>query len=163
MILPKHHIKSEKLLDEIIGEEQYQQAGADVTLKAIFKFSSPGRIDFNNKERILSECEELQFDENEFVFLPKGFYKVRYNEIMRIPSTLAAYIMPRSTMLRCGATLHSALWDPGYEGRGEGLLEVGNENGITVKKNARIGQIVFMSLREEAKELYEGRYKGENI
>ena len=82
---------------------------------------------------------------------------------MRIPSTLAAYIMPRSTMLRCGATLHSALWDPGYEGRGEGLLEVGNENGITVKKNARIGQIVFMSLREEAKELYEGRYKGENI
>lgn len=163
MILPKQHIKDRNLIDEIIGEEQHQQAGTDVTLQHVFKFNSPGKVDFNNKERVLSECEQLQFDENDFVFLPKGFYKVRYNEIIRIPADLAAYIMPRSTMLRCGATLHSALWDPGYEGRGEGLLEVGNENGMYVKKNARIGQIVFMSLKEESQELYEGRYKGENI
>jgi dUTP pyrophosphatase len=163
MILPKQHIKNRNLIDEIIGEEQHQQAGTDVTLQKIFKFSSPGKVDFNNKERVLSECEQLEYDDNDFVFLPKGFYKVRYNEIIKIPSDLAAYIMPRSTMLRCGATLHSALWDPGYEGRGEGLLEVGNEQGMYVKKNARIGQIVFMSLSEETKELYTGQYKGENI
>jgi dUTP pyrophosphatase len=163
MILPKHQIKNRNLIDEIIGEEQHQQAGTDVTLQKIFKFNTPGKIDYNNKERVLSECEELEFGEDEFVFLPKGFYKVRYNEIIRIPSDLAAYIMPRSTMLRCGATLHSALWDPGYEGRGEGLLEVGNEKGLHLKKNARIGQIVFMSLNEETKDLYQGQYKGENI
>ncbi len=163
MILPKQHIKKRNLINELIGEEQHQQAGTDVTLQNIFKFNSPGKVDFNNKERVLSDCEQLEFDKEDFVFLSKGFYKVRYNEIISLPSDLAAYIMPRSTMLRCGATLHSALWDPGYEGRGEGLLEVGNEKGMYLKKNARIGQIVFMSLSEETKELYQGRYKGENI
>ena len=67
-----------------------------------------------------------------------------------------------TSILRCGADLNCALWDPGYEGRSEALLVVYNEHGITLKRNAKIGQLVFIRLSEEAKSLYEGQYKGEN-
>jgi len=58
--------------------------------------------------------------------------------------------------------LECAVWDPGYEGRSEALLIVRNEHGLVLKRNAKIGQMVFFRLADTAKELYEGRYKGEN-
>ena len=59
-------------------------------------------------------------------------------------------------------TLECAVWDPGYEGRSEALLIVRNEHGVTFKRNAKIGQMVFIRLSEDAKSLYDGVYKGEN-
>ncbi len=66
----------------------------------------------------------------------------------------------RTTLLRSGAKLGCALWDPGFEGMAEVLLSVLNPNGIRLKKNARIAQIVFFKLEKEARDLYNGIYKG---
>lgn len=159
MILPKHQIKS--LILDFFDETQFQPAGFDLTLKEVHKFSSSGKIDFDNKERILSKSVPLVFINDE-ISLPRGAYKVIYNEYVKIPANAAALCFPRSSLLRCGATLECAVWDPGYEGRSESLLIVHNENGIILKKNAKLGQLVFVKLADEAKELYNGRYKGEN-
>ncbi|MEM3422208.1 MAG: deoxyuridine 5'-triphosphate nucleotidohydrolase [Candidatus Bilamarchaeaceae archaeon] len=159
MIIPKHRMQS--FFSNFLSESQFQPAGFDMTMKEVYRFSSPGKIDFDNKERMLSTAERIDFVRDE-VFLPKGAYKVLYNEYVRIPSDVAAFCFPRSSLLRCGATLECAVWDPGYEGRSESLLVVHNENGIILKKNAKLGQIVFIKLLEETKELYNGRYKGEN-
>ncbi|MEI2760840.1 MAG: hypothetical protein V9E95_01180 [Methanothrix soehngenii] len=40
---------------------------------------------------------------------------------------------------------------------------VHNPSGLRLKKNARLMQLVFMRLENEAEKLYEGRYQGENI
>lgn len=149
------------VVSEFINESQFQPAGVDLTLKEVHKFAGAGKIDFDNKERKLSTTEVLPFN-SEDVFLAKGPYKVIYNEYVKIPSDAAALCFPRSSLLRCGASLECAVWDPGYEGRSESLLVVHNEHGLTLKRNAKIGQLVFVRLSDTAKQLYEGVYKGEN-
>jgi len=159
MILPKQYLTN--VIQKVISESQYQPAGIDVTLKEVKKFDSAGRIDFDNSTRKISDSSILEYNEEE-VHLKPGSYKVVFNEYVKIPADAAAICLPRSSILRCGADLNCALWDPGYEGRSEALLVVYNEHGITLRKNAKIGQLVFIKLSEKADSLYEGQYKGEN-
>jgi len=160
MILPKQHLEKNRIM-EVMHDSQFQPAGIDITLKEVYNFKSPGVIDFDNKERKISDVEPMQFND-EKVSLKPGAYKVIFNEYVMIPKDAAAMCLPRSSLLRCGVTLECALWDPGYEGRSEALLLVKNEHGITFKRNAKIGQMVFVKLSEAADSLYEGVYKGEN-
>lgn len=160
MILPKQQLESAKVI-EVLHSSQYQPAGIDISLKEAYGFKSAGVIDFDNKERKISEVEPLPF-EGDFVTLKPGAYKVIFNEYVRVPKDVAGMCLPRSSLLRCGVTLECAVWDPGYEGRSEALLIVKNEHGIKFKKDAKIGQMVFIRLSEAASTLYEGVYKGEN-
>ncbi len=159
MILPKHLLSS--FISGHLRESQFQPAGVDVTLKKILKFSTAGHIDFDNRERKISETEEIPFEE-EWAKLAPGSYKVIFNECVKIPQDAAALCLPRSSLLRSGITLECAVWDPGYEGRSEALLIISNPNGARLKKNAKIGQMIFIKLSEPAKDSYEGAYKGEN-
>jgi len=160
MILPKQHLEGSKLVD-VLHSSQFQPCGIDITLKEAYRFKTSGKIDFDNKERKISEVEPISFQSDELFLLP-GAYKVVFNEYVRIPKTVAALCLPRSSLLRCGASLECAVWDPGYEGRSEALLIVRNEHGLILKRDAKIGQMVFMKLSEETSSLYEGVYKGEN-
>ena len=160
MILPKQHLESANLMDSLHAS-QFQPCGIDITLKEAYRFKEAGKIDFDNKERKISGVEPLPFNSDD-VRLPRGSYKVLFNEYVRIPQDAAAICLPRSSLLRCGATLECALWDPGYEGRSEALLVVHNEHGITLKRNAKIGQMVFIRLSESSSASYSGVYKGEN-
>ncbi|MBI2079322.1 deoxyuridine 5'-triphosphate nucleotidohydrolase [Candidatus Micrarchaeota archaeon] len=159
MILPKQQITL--LISDLIHESQFQPCGVDITLKEAYKFRTAGKIDFDNKERKISEVEPVQF-QNEEVALQPGAYKVIFNEYVKIPKDAAAFCFPRSSLLRCGVTLECAVWDPGYEGRSEALLVVRNEHGLVLKKNAKIEQMVFVKLAEATSSLYSGVYKGEN-
>ncbi|MFA5050006.1 MAG: deoxyuridine 5'-triphosphate nucleotidohydrolase [Candidatus Micrarchaeia archaeon] len=161
MILPKQHLMFSKLMNEMIGDSQYQPAGIDITLKEIYSFKDTGIIDFDNSERKISSVEPIKF-ENDQVKLKTGAYKVIFNEYVKIPNHLVGFCFPRSSLLRCGAALECAVWDPGYEGRSEALLIIHNPHGIILKKNAKIGQMVFSHLVEETIEEYSGRYKWEN-
>ncbi|MFH0737077.1 MAG: deoxyuridine 5'-triphosphate nucleotidohydrolase [Candidatus Micrarchaeota archaeon] len=160
MLLPKQHLEAAKIF-EGLHESQFQPAGIDITLKEAYRFKNAGLIDFDNSERKISDVEPIAF-ESDRVSLAPGAYKVVFNEYVRIPKNVAGLCLPRSSLLRCGVTLECAVWDPGYEGRSEALLVVRNEHGISFKKGAKIGQMIFIRLAEDAATLYEGRYKGEN-
>ena len=69
---------------------------------------------------------------------------------------------PRSSLLRCGVTVGTAVWDAGYSGRSQSLMVIYNPQGIRLQKNARIIQLVFFQLTQET-EGYRGIYQGENI
>jgi len=142
---------------------QTQMCGMELTLQRVERFTSSGAVAFENSERKLSETESLEFDQSGWVDLPAGAYLVTFNEIVHIPGDVAALARARSTLLRCGASLQTALWDPGYRGRSQSLLVVHNPSGLRLKRNARLMQLVFMRLEDKAEKLYEGRYQGENI
>lgn len=144
-------------------KEQTQMCGVEMTLLRIDRFISAGSMAFDNKERTLPEMEEIEFEESGWVELKPGAYLVTFNEIVNIPQDMAALARPRSSILRSGATLETALWDPGYRGRSQSLLIVYNPNGLWLKKNARLMQLVFFRLEKEAEKGYNGRYQGENI
>ncbi len=159
MIFPKQSIFS--FISEHISDSQFQPAGVDITLNKVLSFSSPGNIDFDNSERKISKTSEVLFRDG-WAELGEGAYKVIFNEYVKIPRDAAAFCFPRSSLLRSGITLECAVWDPGYEGRSEALLLVKNPHGARLKKNARIGQLVFARLSEPSASSYEGIYKGEN-
>ena len=152
------------LVESMIDPEtQTQMCGVELTLQKIERFNSAGAVAFDNKERKLPETEPLNFDEMGWIELPAGSYLVTFNEIVNIPKDVTAMARARSTLLRCGATLETALWDPGYRGRSQSLLVVYNPQGLKLKKNARLMQLVFLRLEKEAEKLYSGKYQGENI
>ena len=152
------------LVESMIDPEtQTQMCGVELTLQKIERFITAGAVAFDNKERKLPETESLNFDEMGWIDLTAGAYLVTFNEIVNIPKDVTAMARARSTLLRCGATLETALWDPGYRGRSQSLLVVYNPRGLKLKKNARLMQLVFLRLEKEAEKLYSGKYQGENI
>lgn len=147
----------------IDADVQTQMCGVELTLQRIERFISPGAIAFDNRDRQLPETESVEFDGSGWAFLEKGAYQVTFNEIVSIPKDVAAIARPRSSLLRCGASLETALWDPGYRGRSQSLLVVHNPCGLRLMKNARLLQLVFLRLDKEAEKTYAGKYQGENI
>jgi dUTP pyrophosphatase len=73
-----------------------------------------------------------------------------------------ALARPRSSLLRCGVTVNTAVWDAGYSGRSQSLMVVYNSHGFRLQRNARLVQLVFLRLTEET-EGYHGAYQRENI
>ena len=156
--------KARGLVESMIDPEtQTQMCGVELTLQKIERFNSAGAVAFDNKERKLPETELVNFDEMGWIELTAGSYLVTFNEIVNIPKDVAAMARARSTLLRCGATLETALWDPGYRGRSQSLLVVYNPQGLKLKKDARLMQLVFLRLENEAEKLYSGKYQGENM
>ena len=147
----------------IDAETQTQMCGMELTLQKIERFASAGAVAFDNKERTLPEMVPIDFDESGWVHLPPGSYLVTFNEIVSIPRDVAALARARSTLQRCGASLETALWDPGYRGRSQSLLVVYNPCGLRLKKNARLMQLIFLRLEKDAEKVYAGKYQGENI
>jgi dUTP pyrophosphatase len=143
-------------------EEQLQPNGVDFTLRDICSLQSAGRIAVSNKERVVSKQSALTFDENGFIHLMPGIYSIIYNEIVNLPKNVMALATPRSSLLRCGVTVNTAVWDAGYSGRSESLLVVYNPQGFDLQKDSRIVQLVFFRLSGDT-EGYNGTYQCENI
>ena len=137
--------------------------GIDLTVRLVEEFRSAGVIDFSNASRVLAQTEKMEFDQDDYVFLNQGAYKIVLNEVVNIPNDLIAFAFPRSTLLRCGASAKSAIWDSGYRGRSTSLLTVFNPNGLKMKRNARIVQLIFFKTTKPVRETYSGIYQMENI
>ena len=152
------------LVEQMIDPDiQIQPNGIELTLQRIELHENSGAIAFDNSERKLPQTKNLDFDSEGWLHLPKGSYKIMFNEIVNIPKNIAAIAKPRSSLLRCGVTVETAVWDAGYSGRSESLLVVYNENGFKIKKNARVLQLLFFRLGEEVGKGYSGIYQNENI
>lgn len=134
--------------------------GLRLHLDRVFAFRGPGLLGSVNKK--LAEVEEVP-PANGIYKLEPGAYKVRYREVVRVPQNAVAMALPRSTLLRMGATIYTALWDPGYEGRGEGLLVVFNPYGIEIEVGAQVAQLLFIRLDRETSFVYRGSYQRENL
>ena len=155
--------QSNTLIDGYIDlEQQLQPNGFDITLRDIASLNTRGQIGVDNAQRQLPDLEPLNFDSQGFIELGPGIYMITYNEIVHIPTNLMALARPRSSLLRCGVSIGTAVWDAGYSGRSQSLMQVLNTRGFRVQKNARVAQLVFMTLSAET-EGYAGKYQNENL
>jgi dUTP pyrophosphatase len=137
---------------------QLQPNGIDLTIDRIWHYSSDGSLGGPTRAR-LPEREIVEPTADGWYRLAPGPYVVALHEWVRMPTFLMALARPRSTLLRIGAQLHTAVWDAGYEGRPETLLVVNNPFGIALAAEAAICQIVFFTLTERV-EGYHGAYQG---
>jgi dUTP pyrophosphatase len=142
--------------------QQLQPNGFDLTLRDVAMFENGGQMAADNASRRLPDLAPLVFDQFGYMELMAGSYMITYNEIVHIPTNLMALGRPRSSLLRCGVTIGTAVWDAGYNGRSQSLMVVHNPCGFRVQKHSRMMQLVFQSLTTDT-EGYAGRYQGENI
>jgi len=136
-------------------DEQVQPNGVDLTVDAVFEQVEPGRIGRDGKG--IGERDPVETEDDAFALSPGG-YVLRYGETVHIPEGQVGFIYPRSSLLRNSCMLNTAVWDAGYEGRGEGLLQV--HHAIEIERDARVAQIVFAEANHE--DTYDGSYQGEN-
>ena len=157
----RYLIETQQLVTDYVDlDEQLQPAGFDLSLKEVQAYRGGGSVDFTNKERVVAETEPIKSDADGWFNLTQGCYVVVYNEVVKMPLNLVALARSRSTVLRNGAAVETAVWDPGYHGRSSSLLVVHNPHGVRLKKDARIAQLVFYTT-DEVEEGYAGVYQNE--
>ena len=144
-------------------EEQIQPNGFDVTLSSVHTLDTPGRIGKEQNDRNTSATSLLEFDKEDRLHLPQGSFLITFNEIVSLPVDLMALGRPRSSLLRSGVAIHTAVWDAGYSGRSQALMNIYHPGGYNIQKNARVMQLVFIWLDSPTQQKYDGRYQGENI
>jgi dUTP pyrophosphatase len=144
-------------------DDQVQPNGLDLTLAEIHRFAGAGRVAVANRDRELPALEPIEWDQAGYVQLAPGAYHIVYNETVHLPLDLMALGRPRSSLGRCGATIHTAVWDAGYHGRSTSLLVVANPHGFALQRGARVMQLVFLKLARPAVSGYAGAYQGENV
>lgn len=154
--------KGELIKGYIDLDLQIQPCGFDLSLGSVEAFLDSGSVDFSNLERRLPSTRPLEPDPEGWFNLSRGSYLVVYNEVIKLPLDIAAVARPRSTLLRCGATLETAVWDPGYHGRSSSLLVIHNPRGIRLRRDARIAQLIFFRV-EGVEEGYRGIYQMERL
>lgn len=151
------------LLSDVIDlESQLQPNGIDLTLREVSIHRGQGAIGVYSDDRVLPELDVLAFDDDGWLTLKPGVYHILYNEVVDIPESLMAFGRPRSSLNRCGVTIHTAVWDCGYNGRSTSMLTVSNPDGFRIQRDARVMQLVFVGMSEAPAEGYRGRYQGEN-
>ena len=142
---------------EPLRDGQVQPNGVDLTLEAVFEQVAAGRIERGGK--MIGERAEVEADADDVYALSPGGYVVRYAEVVSIPDDHVGFILPRSSLMRNSCMVNTAVWDAGYTGRGEGLLQVHHD--VELEARARIAQLVLA--RAEHEDVYEGSYQGENV
>ncbi|MFP4218812.1 MAG: deoxyuridine 5'-triphosphate nucleotidohydrolase [Salinarchaeum sp.] len=139
-----------------VTDAQIQPNGVDLTLEAILEQTTAGRI--GREGTTIGERTAIDPDDGVYRLAP-GAYVAQYAEMVSVPEEHIGFILPRSSLMRNSCMLHTAVWDAGYEGKGEGLLTVGHP--IDIEAGAQIGQFVLASADHEG--LYQGSYQHERL
>ena len=169
MVLPREHIverlkASPPLLEDYLNlEAQLQPNGFDLTLRAISRFASQGKLGPRSQDRVISHHEALSIEGGEAHNLTPGPYLVTFNEVVNLPLDLMAYARPRSSLLRSGVAVHTAVWDAGYQGRSQALMIIYNPQGYRLALGAALVQMVFVALESPVTQGYQGVFQGENV
>ncbi|MFC7141402.1 deoxyuridine 5'-triphosphate nucleotidohydrolase [Halosimplex aquaticum] len=143
-----------------VNDDQIQPNGVDLRLGAVYEQVEPGRIGTDGKTVGERRERDPESDGDGDVYrLDPGGYVVEYADTVRIPEGHVGFLYPRSSLLRNSCMLDTAVWDAGYEGRGEGLLEVYHP--VELERGARIAQLVLAEA--EHADTYDGSYQREGI
>ena len=147
-------------------DAQLQPNGFDVSVRAVSAYddvSAPGGIGIDDSDRALPASAELSFDSDGWLQLRPGPYLLTFNEIVNLPNHVMALARPRSSLLRSGVAIHTAVWDAGYSGRSQSLMTVHHPAGFRIQRDARVAQLVFFTLDAGDPRGYTGRYQNENL
>ena len=157
-------VGSDPLIQDYVDlESQLQPNGFDLSLQEVAEFETMGTIGASDADRVLSATEPIAFGPDDWLDLQPGAYLVTFNEIVSLPQDVMALGRPRSSLLRSGVSLHTAVWDAGYQGRSQSLLTVHHPSGFRIQRNSRLAQLVFFRLATPLEVGYRGRYQGEGL
>lgn len=145
-----------------VDDEQVQPNGVDLTLGDVLKQTEPGVVGVDGKRVGAREpVDTVRADDSDadVYALDPGGYILQYAETISIPADHVGFLYPRSTLMRNSCMLNTAVWDAGYEGKGEGLLQV--HYPVRLEAGARVAQLVLAEAEHDG--VYDGTYQRERL
>ena len=150
---------SPPLVEDVDQTVQLQPNGIDIRVERVRRLTSRGVLGVRAREP--AERADLACDADGWWDLDPGSYVIGYRERVNLPNDVMAFARPRSSLLRSGVAIHTAVWDAGYSGQGEGLLSVLASAGYRLQRGARVVQLVFLRLGSATADGYRGAYQEE--
>lgn len=148
-------------------KDAIQQQGIDVRVESIREVSVEnelceirwGEVPEKGKT-LLPFYKEVELEDNKYCLFP-GYYDIELMESCDIPSNATLHYKTRSSLVRCGAIVHSGQFDAGFKTDNMGcFLHVINP--IVIEKGARIAQaIVFESDDVKSEHMYNGQWQND--
>ena len=150
-------VKEKKLIE---GFDKKCLEGAGYDLRVGKFYSASGGTFLSREERKLPEIKEIM--EETLMLKPGDYVLMETVEKVNVPGDLAARVLNRSSLFRCGASTFNALVDPGYRGKLTfGLRNISGHD-FSIRKGAKVAQIVFEEVAGGT-QLYSGRYQGGKV
>lgn len=154
-------------LQEFISREggfeknQVQQVSLDLTIASIALVGDCGYI-FKEVKPQLPSYKGLQLsigpEKLTGFYLQPGYYALEFNESVEVPLDKAVQVIHRSSLLRSGTEIKSAIYDPGFNGQ-LGAFAVVHKS-IFIELGARIACVYGFTCTEVSDELkYQGNYQ----
>lgn len=138
-------------------EKQVQPNGLDLRVTAISLVSGKAQVPRDSHTNYTNmHISPLGWKDGYVTVAAGSQYVVDFREEISVREGFCAIIVPRSSLLRSGLFITSALWDTGFQGQLGGSLRPLNQ--IEIEFGARLAQVVFF--KSEFNGLrYEGRYQ----
>jgi dCTP deaminase len=148
------------IADNIKGynEDNIQPASLDITL-------GDSLLIEKSENKVINAAEDspdyIKVGVEDRPIRPLGFVLGHTRESIEVPADITVMLAGKSTLARLGLSVHiTAGWvDPGY--KGQLTLEIFNHsnNYIQLEKGMKIGQLVFMEMKNTPDSLYNGKYQ----
>lgn len=133
--------------------EGLQQQGIDLRIKDIKIVQGIGEIPSTGK------TELPLYDHYELGYIEPGYYEITFEEGCKIPNNCSLHLKTRSSLVRCGAIIHSGQFDAGFETDSMGAF-MHVIRPIIIEKGSRVVQaIVFQS--SDVENLYNGQWQND--
>ncbi len=144
-------------------EEGVQQQGVDVRIDSISEVYDYGIVPKVGKTTPCPtrQVKTIPANGGEMFVLSPGYYEITLMESCNIPDRYSLRYKTRSSLVRCGAIVHSGQFDAGFKTDAMGcFLEVLRP--IRIEKGARIAQaIVYESYPVDEENLYNGQWQND--
>jgi len=138
-----------------VPEENIAQHGVDLNLIGVEKMKGVGLIPIKGKTT-LPRYEEIVPIEGVWRLEP-GVYNITFDQGCKIPNDQMLLIRQRSSLLRNGGSLHSSVFDAGFETTKIGTVMV-LFHSVDIEYGARIAQI-YNHVTDPVENLYNGQFQ----
>lgn len=147
-----------------LDDEQYQPNSIDLKLGKVYKSIEHEymKVGLYNGEKHLPNLDEIKPKYHKegvydtFLLSSKVPYWFEIEPIMEIPNDMAQFYLPRSSLLRMGITLHTALGDSGFKGHLRFLAINHNKYPVLIQKGERVATAINFPVCESI--AYDGDY-----
>ena len=152
-------LEEKTLVIDPVTKEQIQPASVDIRLGRTFSVvdDTPSSV-----ITLENEIKYKTITTDTYLIMPGQFVLATTMEYFELPDNLTAFVEGRSSIGRLGICVQNAGWvDPGFEG--EITLELYNMSNhpIELISGARVAQLVFAQMDQEAENPYKGKYQGQ--
>lgn len=150
-----------------LDEEQYQPAGIDLKLgdvrifvkdKEVYGIAS-GAKQLPKQESIEESAVKIGTTKLEVGFMvePHIPYIVVVKNKVKIPNDVVQFYYPRSSLLRAGIDIRTAVGDPGFDGHLSFLMINHSDTPFFIQKEERFAQMVCAKVNGDT-DGYDGDY-----